>query len=143
MKNKMNKNKKSKEELLKIFESIGEDLLANPENAEIYLKESGYDIEEFQKESLNFIDVLKGKSRLELARKKRNRLVEQIKNYWNKIDLQLINKSREELIKILIASHGEQLSFQFRNLEKLSDDDMLEMAKEEQLLEYLEKIKNA
>ena len=42
-------------------------------------------------------------------------------------------QSRQILIDIL---KGEQLSFQFRDLEKLSDEDLLEMVKEEQLLKF-------
>ena len=138
----MENNSNSKRELLKIFKSIEGDLLSNLDSAEEYLKESGYNIEELNSDVSSFINTLKGKARLELAKKKRYRLVEEIKKYWSKIDSQIRDKTREELIKILVSSQGEQLSFQFRNLEKLSNDDLLEMAKEEQLLEYIEKIQN-
>ena len=142
MKKKMNDKKKSKTELLRLIDTVGDDLLLNADGAETYLKDSGYDIEDLQREGVNFINTLKGKSRLELAKKKRSELVEKIKKYWNKIEPEFLNKTREDLIKILISSKGEQLRFQFRNLEKLSDDDLLEMSKEEQLLEYIEKIQN-
>ena len=142
MKKKMNDKKKSKTELLRLIDTVGDDLLLNADGAETYLKDSGYDIEDLQREGINFINTLKGKSRLELAKKKRSELVEKIKKYWNKIEPEFLNKTREDLIKILISSKGEQLRFQFRNLEKLSDDDLLEMSKEEQLLEYIEKIQN-
>jgi len=138
----MKKNTNSKKELSKIFKSIEDDLLNSSENAEEYLKEAGYDIDELNRDGSELINIFTGKSRLELAKKKRYKLIDEIKKYWTKIDSQLINKSREDLIKILISSKGEQLSLQFRKLEKLSNDDLLEMAKEEQLLEILEKMQN-
>ena len=84
MKKKMNDKKKSKTELLRLIDTVGDDLLLNADGAETYLKDSGYDIEDLQREGINFINTLKGKSRLELAKKKRSELVEKIKKYWNK-----------------------------------------------------------
>lgn len=129
----MKKNTNSKKELLKIFKSIEDDLLKNSENAEEYLKEAGYNIDELNRDGLELINVLTGKSRLELAKKKRYRLIEEIKKYLSQLNKDVKMQSRQILIDIL---KGEQLSFQFRDLEKLSDEDLLEMVKEEQLLKF-------
>ncbi|MCH8034805.1 MAG: hypothetical protein IH950_13745 [Bacteroidetes bacterium] len=108
-------------------------MLKNSENAEEYLKEAGYNIDELNRDGLELINVLTGKSRLELAKKKRYRLIEEIKKYLSQLNKDVKMQSRQILIDIL---KGEQLSFQFRDLEKLSDEDLLEMVKEEQLLKF-------
>ncbi|MCH7973854.1 MAG: hypothetical protein IH949_08210 [Bacteroidetes bacterium] len=129
---------KNKQELDKIFKEIEGEILDNSDFAKEYLEEVGYDLNELNKKGIDFIEKMKGKARLKLAKEKRFKIVEEIKKYLSQLNKDVKMQSRQILIDIL---KGEQLSFQFRDLEKLSDEDLLEMVKEEQLLQYLEELK--
>ena len=137
----MDNSSKNKKDLDKIFKSVEEEILDNSDFAKEYLVEAGYNLDELNKKGIDYIEKMKGKARLKHAKEKRFKIVEEIKIYLAQLNSEVKMQSRQLLIDILKSSRGEQLSFQFRDLEKLSDEDLLEMVKEEQLLQYLEELK--
>jgi len=138
---KMENNSKSKQDLDKIFKSIEEEMLNNSDFAKEYLEEAGYNLDELNKKGMDLIEIMKGKTRLKFAKGKRFKIFEEVKKYLAQLNSEVQMRPRQLLIEILKSSQGEQLSFQFRDLEKLSDEDLLEMVKEEELLKYLEGLK--
>lgn len=137
----MDNSSKNKKDLDKIFKSVEEEILDNSDFAKEYLVEAGYNLDELNKKGIDYIEKMKGKARLKHAKEKRFKIVEEIKIYLAQLNSEVKMQPRQLLIDILKSSRGEQLSFQFRDLEKLSDEDLLEMVKEEQLLQYLEELK--
>ena len=137
----MREKHKNIKDLEKIFKSIEDQILNDSDFAQEYLNESGYDLDELNKKGLDFIEKIKGKARLEIAKQNKNKFIEEIKNYLNQASSEIREKSREAMIEILKSKQKEQLSFQFRNFEKFSTDDLVEMISEEELLSYFEKLR--
>jgi len=137
----MENNSKNKKDLFKIINFIGDEISNNSDFAEEYLKDSGYNLEELNAKGIDFINKLKGKLRLKIAQERRVKLFEELKERVKRINSEVQMKSRQVLIEMLKTAQENQISFQFRDLEKLSDEDLLEMVKEEQLLDYLDELR--
>lgn len=116
------------------FDAMDE-LFSNDEKlTDEYLKSIGKDPKIVASDGLRFIEELQGKARLKMAKQKRL-LLEEFKNKFQVENGRLTLEAKERLLQFLKGN--EQLSFAFRKVETLSDEDILEMLNEQELLNYL------
>lgn len=107
------------------------------EEAEYYLSESGYNVDEILSEGRDFLKKIKAQADLKLAKKNR-KLFEKAKQL---LSVKVHDKPKDELFRIL-SSLKPKLSVQFSKIEKLDDRDAQELLKEEELLKLIQKLED-
>jgi len=128
-------DKKNREGLANLFREFSESVSASKENAAEYLKEQGINPDELIKEGMSeikkslFLKQAKqykqeGESLLEKA-------VHKLKDFINENK----DKSKDVLLKLM---NEKAPSVQFRNMDRLDDDDIREILADVDLVKFLE-----
>lgn len=121
------------------FDAMDELFTEDEKLTDEYLISIGKNPKKIESSGMKFIEELQGKARLKAAKQKRI-MLEEFKNKFNVEKGKLTQEAKERLLNLLKGN--EQLSFAFRKIETLSDEDILEMLSEQDLLNYLNRSSN-
>lgn len=125
----------SPEDALKnIFAAFDEALCYDGDEAKNILRKAGLNPDEEVKKGLEYIKALQGKARLVLADNKRRQMLLKAKSKLAELRQVIVGDPKEMLATILAKSGGVA----FREIESLTDEDVLEMLDETELLKIIE-----
>ena len=126
-----------KREYINLIESLSHDLLHDIDSSKEYLEDNGYDLKEVSKEGSDFIESLKRKKRLELAKHQQSHLAKLRKLFIEKKE-SITSNTITELASLL--SNGNQPAYEryFNKLSKVTKEDIEQMDDEQHFLAWLE-----
>ena len=137
----MNQDKKYQKALNNLYDSFVELIHQDIDFAKEILIENGDNPVEIEENGLAFIKKLQAKAKINLAKQKNINLFDSAKAKLlaiipNPDDLKV------RLSELLVGSSSNGIAFNFNSLKEFSQDDLLDMINEAQLLELLEELKN-
>lgn len=137
----MNQDKKYQKALNNLYDSFNELIHQDIDFAKEILIENGDNPAQIEENGLAFIKKLQAKAKITLSKQKSINLFESAKAKLlemvpNPDDLKV------RLSELLNGSSSNGVIFNFNSLKELSQDDLLDMINEAQLLELLEELKN-
>ena len=139
----MNKTTPEHDRIQRLFERFGELALEDTEMANDILRDAGMDPEQVAEEGVAFVRQLFGEARLRLAAERRAKEEPKITSLLAQLTEQLraLKKDlRTELAQLLSDKGVSNFGVQFRNLEELEEEDILNMMAERQVLQLLDKL---
>lgn len=135
-------NQDNKVEIVRLLELLSSEEPSNIKIIKEELKAAGIDPDELVDNINTKVDILIGKKKLEIAKKRLKLFQDRIKHFNPDITSITITTAKELLLN-LIGSPGELASqANFRKIEQLTDEDALEILKEDNLLEFFTKFMN-
>ena len=129
--------KKEAEKIDKFFELSSEAF--ESDNESVY-EDLGVSKEDYLNEKLKMVKRLKLKSKAQLNKAKNETLLEIALQKVQKI-IESANESLKEELEKLILTRSPQ--FQFRNIEKLDNDDLKELLSDLDIINIIEDIENS
>jgi len=106
------------------------------------MRDQGEDPEAVRQEGVEFVKRLKGQLRLSEAGAQRHEVMSRLEELRSKVRRRLeeAEEGAKELIQRLEARYGTELSFSFRKIESLDDDEILELLTDAQLVDLLDEM---
>ena len=138
----MNKTTPEHDRIQRLFERFGELALEDTEMANDILEDAGMDPEQVAEEGVAFVRQL-FEARLRLAAERRAKEEPKITSQLARLteQLRVLKKDlRTELAQLLSGDELSNFGVQFRNLEELEEEDILNMLAERQVLQLLDKL---
>jgi hypothetical protein len=137
----MSPDKNNKESLDNLFDAFAKELYPTKDAIKQELQARGMDAESIGRDGLSFVNKLQARMKITLAKREMLDKVAAAKEAIRALVPKLSINNKEQLAKMLF---GEQASVavNFNKLNELSDEDIISMLDEVQLLEFLDKVKN-
>jgi hypothetical protein len=137
----MSADKDNKEPLDNLFEAFSSELYPTKEAIKKELQDRGMDGESIGREGLSFVNKLQARMKITLAKREMLSKVAAAKEAIKALVPKLSINNKEQLAKLLFGDQAT-VAVNFNKLNELSDEDIISMLDEVQLLEFLDKIKN-
>lgn len=135
-------NQDNKVEIVRLLELLSSEEPSDIKIIKEELKAAGIDPNELVSNINAKVDILIGRKKLEIAKERLKIFQDRIKHFSPDITGISINTAKEVLLN-LIGKPGELASqASFRKIELLTDEDALEIIKEDNLLEFFTKFMN-
>jgi len=134
-------NKDNNESLDNLFEAFSNELTPTKEEMMRELEARGIDASSVAKDGLAFVQKLQARTKIALAKKEMLKRVALAKDALRSLAPKLSINNKEQLAKMLFGEQAN-IAVNFNKLNELSDDDIISMLSEVQLLEFLEKLKS-
>ena len=139
----MNKTTPEHDRIQRLFERFGELALEDTEMANDILRDAGMDPDQVAAEGAAFVRQLLRKARLRLAAERRAEEEPKITSQLAQLteQLRVLKKDlRTELAQLLSGRNAAKFKVQFRKLQKLEEEDILNMLAEHQVLQLLDNL---
>lgn len=106
------------------------------------MREQGEDPEAVRQEGVEFVKRLKGQLRLSEVGAERQEAMSKLEGIRSEVKrrLQEAEEGAKELIQRLESRYGEDLSFSFRKIESLDNDEIIDLLTEAQLVDLLDEM---
>lgn len=106
------------------------------------MREQGEDPEAVRQEGVEFVKRLKGQIRLSEAGAERQEAMSKLEELRSEVRRRLeeAEEGAKELMQRLEALYGTDLSFSFRKIESLDDDEIIDLLTEAQLVDLLDEM---
>lgn len=131
-----------KERMRRIMEQLARMGSADVDAVREEMRKQGEDPEAIRNQGMEFIGRLKGQLRLSKAGEERQEAMSKLEELRSEVRRRLeeVEEGAKELMQRLEARYGADLSFSFRKIESLDDDEILELLTEAQLVDLLDEM---
>ncbi len=134
--------KRNKRESLDgLFDAFSEMIYPTTDDLRRELEIAGINPESVSREARSFIQKLRTKTRVDLAKKEMLEKVKAAKEAISSLAPELSAKNKKQLAKMLFGDQAS-IAINFNKLGELSDEDIIGLLNELQLLEFLENLKD-
>jgi hypothetical protein len=137
----MSPDKNNKEALDNLFDAFANELYPTKDAIKQELQSRGIDADSIGREGLRFVNKLQARMKITLAKREMLDKVAAAKEAIKALVPKLSINNKEQLARMLFGDQAS-VAVNFNKLNELSDEDIISMLDEVQLLEFLDKIKN-
>lgn len=134
----------SEKRLLNLLDALAHDACTDAEEAASGLREVGLDPEEVEQRGVLFVQQLQGRTRLSLAKAKRQRQEHTLAALRERAaDLvRAAGDNAKDALRRLLANREPDFELSFRKIESLEAEDALDVLSEAELLRLLDELED-
>ena len=123
-----------------VLDDLANAVFESKEETRSTLRAVGKDPDTVRAKGQRFIDRMRRKSRLIEAQTKQNRLARMRAQLRERLDPQAQKNPKRLLAGVMAEDSKHDLQFHFRKIEKLTDEDAIEMLSEIEILRLMEEL---